>query len=105
MTRVVEWLGLARSVGARQFLLDGSFVTAKHEPGDVDCVCWLPPDFEEQYLTGRPEAKLLYQVLVTRQPEELFGVFTEERWEGWIAFFSQTREADGRRKGLVEVML
>jgi hypothetical protein len=105
MTRIAEWLGLARAVGARRFLVDGSFVTAKHDPDDVDCVCWLPANFEEQYLTGRPEAELLYRTLVTRQPEELFGVFTEERWEGWIEFFSQTRETDRRRKGLVEVML
>ena len=44
-------------------------------------------------------------MLVTRQPQELFGVFTRERWEAWLAFFGQTREIDGRRKGLVEVIL
>lgn len=26
-------------------------------------------------------------------------------WEEWIAFFSRTREPDGRRKGVVEVEL
>ena len=105
MARVAEWLGSARSVRALRFLLDGSFVTAKSEPGDVDCVCWLPVDFEQQFLGGKPEAVRLYHMLVTRQPEELFGVFSPQRWEGWIAFFSQTREPDGRRKGLVEVIL
>ena len=24
-------------------------------------------------------------------------------WQGWVEFFSRTREADGRRKGHVEI--
>jgi hypothetical protein len=105
MARVMDWLMLARAVGAQRFLLDGSFVTAKLEPEDVDCVCWLPSDFEEQCASGSEEANRLYFMLVTRRPEELFGVFTRERWEAWVAFFSQTREMDRRLKGLVEVIL
>jgi hypothetical protein len=38
-------------------------------------------------------------------PEEIFGVLSPERWEAWVQFFSQTREPDGRRKGLVELTL
>ena len=105
MVRVADWLRLTRAVPAQRFLVDGSFVTLKPEPDDVDCVCWLPTDFGDQYLAGHMEALRLYEMLVTRQPEELFGVFTQARWTGWIAFFSQTRETDGRRKGLVEVLL
>jgi hypothetical protein len=105
MTRVAEWLVLARAVGARRLLLDGSFVTTKPEPGDVDAVCWLPDDFEDQYHAGKLEATRLYEMLTTRSPEEIFGVFRRERWEEWVAFFSQTREPDGRRKGLVELTL
>lgn len=104
MARVAEWLRLARAVQVQRFLLDGSFVTTKPEPGDVDCVCWLPDDFEDQYDAGAVAAVRLYEMLVTRQPKELFGVFNRPRWEGWVAFFSQTRETDGRRKGLVEVI-
>jgi hypothetical protein len=105
VTRVAEWLVLARAVGARRFLLDGSFVTAKPEPGDVDAVCWLPDDFEDQYHAGKLETTLLYEMFATRYPEEIFGAFSREEWEEWIAFFSQTREPDGRRKGLVELSL
>jgi hypothetical protein len=105
MERVSDWLALVRALGARRLLLDGSFVTAKAEPGDVDAVCWLPRDFEDRYLTQVPEAVRLYEMLVTRCPAELFGVFGRERWEEWLAFFSQTRELDGRLKGLVEVTL
>jgi hypothetical protein len=105
MARLAEWLTLARSVGARRMLLDGSFVTAKPEPGDVDAACWLPNDFEDQNRAGKPEAARLFEMLDTRYPEEIFGVLSPERWEAWVEFFSQTREPDGRRKGLVELTL
>jgi hypothetical protein len=60
MERVSEWLVLARTVRAHRLLLDGSFVTAKPDPGDVDAVCWLPSDFEDRYLAQAPEAIRLY---------------------------------------------
>jgi hypothetical protein len=105
MVRVATWLSLARAVRARQFLLDGSFVTTKMAPKDVDCACLLPADFEDQYTAGRGEALRLYEMLVTRQPEEIFGVFSILEWQDWVDFFSQTRETDGRHKGVVEVEL
>ncbi len=44
-------------------------------------------------------------MILTRRPEELFAAEDETDWNEWTAFFSRTREADGRRKGLVEVIL
>ncbi|ETX07863.1 MAG: hypothetical protein ETSY2_08750 [Candidatus Entotheonella gemina] len=44
-------------------------------------------------------------MLLTRRPEELFAAKDEIDWEAWVAFFNRTREADGRRKGLVEIVL
>jgi hypothetical protein len=41
----------------------------------------------------------------TREPKELFSTYSLEMWHGWVEFFSQTREADARRRGLVEVVL
>jgi hypothetical protein len=41
----------------------------------------------------------------SRRPEEIFAAEDETDWNEWIEFFSRTREADGRRKGLVEVKL
>ena len=64
-----------------------------------------PVDFENQYRARVPEAIRVYEMLATRSPAELFGVFGRERWEEWIAIFSRTREPDGRQKGLVEVSL
>lgn len=44
-------------------------------------------------------------MVLTRRPEEMFAAEDEIDWSEWVAFFSRTREADGRRKGLVEVKL
>ena len=52
---------------------------------------------------GMPEAARLYEMLATRYPEEIFAAYVREEWDAWVAFFSQTRESDGRRKGLVEL--
>ena len=40
--RLSYFLQLARAAGALHFFVNGSFVTAKPEPGDVDAVCLVP---------------------------------------------------------------
>lgn len=52
-----------------------------------------------------PFALELEQMLLTRSPEELFAAEDEADWNDWAEFFSRTREADNRRKGLVEIAL
>jgi len=47
----------------------------------------------------------LETMLLTRSPEEIFAAEDRRDWEDWLEFFSRTREADERRKGLVEVEL
>jgi len=96
---------LARQVRARRLLVDGSFVTEKAEPHDIDSVVLLPPDFEQQLEREVEPALELEEMLLTRQPEEIFAAEDEADWKEWVEFFSRTRELDGRRKGLVEVHL
>lgn len=103
--RLRRWLELARDVGAKRFFVDGSFVTSKPEPGDVDAVIWLPDDFPDLLQRGRIEAVELESMLVTRRPEELFAAEDRLDWNEWIEFFGRTREIDGRRKGVVEIEL
>ena len=103
--RMARWLELARAVGARRLLVDGSFVTSKDEPGDIDAVVWVPTDLRRQIAGGRIAAIELEIMLRTREPEELFAAHSQEVWDGWVEFFSGTREADERRKGIVEVRL
>jgi hypothetical protein len=103
--RVRRWINLARQVHARRLLVDGSYVTDKPDPNDVDAVVLLPADFQRQIEQGVEAALELEQMLLTRQPEELFAAEDDADWDEWFAFFSRTREPDGRRKGLVEVEL
>jgi hypothetical protein len=103
--RLRRWLDLARQIGVRRFLVDGSFVTAKPDPNDIDAVIFLPTDFQLQVQRDLDAALDLEQMLLTRSPEELFAAEDETDWNDWFEFFSRTREADGRRKGLVEIIL
>jgi hypothetical protein len=103
--RLRLWLELARQVGARRFLLDGSFVTAKPNPDDIDAVLLLPMDFQLQVESDVDAALQLELMFLTRRPEELFAAEDDEDWNEWFEFFSRTREVDGRRKGLVEIKL
>jgi hypothetical protein len=103
--RLRRWIELGRQVGARLLLVDGSFVTAKAEPHDIDSVLFLPEDFTQQLEREFAPALELEEMLLTRRPEELFAAEDETDWQEWVAFFSQTREPDRRRKGLVEIHL
>jgi hypothetical protein len=103
--RLRRWLFLARNIGVRRLLVDGSFVTAKPEPDDIDAVILLPANFAVLVEQGNESAIELEQMLLTRRPEELFGAEDESDWNDWFEFFSRTRESDSRCKGLVEIQL
>src|SRR5436853_278688 len=103
--RLRRWVELARQVKARRLLIDGSFVSAKPEPHDIDAVILLPEDFQMQVERGIDAALELEQMLLTRRPEEIFAAEDDADWNAWVEFFSRTRESDGRRKGLVEIEL
>ncbi len=103
--RVRRWCELGRAIGANRLLLDGSFVTAKVEPEDVDAVLLLPAAFTHLVEQGLEAAIELEEMFLTRQPEEIFAAEDDADWQAWFDFFSRTRETDNRRKGLVEVLL
>jgi len=103
--RLRRWIELVRQIGGKRLLVDGSFVTAKQEPNDIDAVVLLPPDFERQIEQGTESALELERMLLSRHPEEIFAAEDQADWNDWVQFFSRTREADGRRKGLVEIEL
>ncbi|MEO6165251.1 MAG: hypothetical protein ABIP88_14060 [Candidatus Binatia bacterium] len=103
--RLRRWIELGKSIGAKRLLVDGSFVTAREDPYDVDTVISLPQDFAKQVDQELTPALELEEMLLTRRPEEIFAAEDENDWQEWVNFFSQTREPDGRRKGLVEIRL
>ena len=102
MRQLSYFLQLARAAGALRFFVNGSFVTAKPEPGDVDAVCLVPAGWSAETSIAAQE---LYAVALARLPKELFLAYSENRWHQWVEFFSRTREPDGRRKGIVEIQL
>ena len=103
--RLRRWIDLSRAISAKRFFVDGSFVTAKQEPNDVDAVVWLPNDFLRRVSDGQPEAIELEMMLLNREPEEIFAAEDRRDWDDWLEFFCRTRESDGRTKGVVEVEL
>ena len=102
MRRLSYFLQLARAAGALRFFVNGSFVTAKPEPGAIDVVCLVPAGWSAETSVATRE---LYEVALARLPKELFIAYSESRWDQWVEFFSRTREPDGRHKGIVEVQL
>jgi hypothetical protein len=105
IVRLRRWIELGCDVGASRLLVDGSFVTAKLEPKDIDAVMLLPSSYADSLANGVWAAIELDEMFVTRQPEELFPAENELIWNEWCDFFSQTREIDRRCKGIIEVML
>jgi hypothetical protein len=103
--RLRRWIDLARAIGAKRLLVDGSFITAKAELNDVDAVLLVPENFPDLVAQGLEAAVELEEMFVSRQPEELFPAEDDAVWQGWCEFFSRTREADQRRKGRVEIAL
>ena len=78
-------------------------MTGKPDPNDIDAVILLPHDFQRQVEAGVEAALELEAMVLTRHPEEIFAAEDDEDWKEWVEFFSRTREADDRRKGLVEI--
>jgi len=103
--RVRRWVELAREIKAPRLFIDGSFITAKTQPNDVDAVVLLPADFENQIAADSDVAIEFEGMLLTRRPEEIFAAEDKTDWNEWVEFFSRTREPDGRSKGLVEIEL
>jgi len=103
--RLRRWIELSRAIAAHRLFVDGSFVTSKPEPNDVDAVVWIPNDFVQRVSRGDLETLELETMLLTRHPEEIFAAEDRRDWNDWLDFFSRTRETDGRRKGVVEIEL
>jgi isocitrate/isopropylmalate dehydrogenase len=88
-------------------IIDGSFVTAKPTPGDVDLILLLPADYDE----GAELRPAQYNVLSKRRVRARYGldvlVVREQTtaYEQSVAFFAQVRGHSDRRKGLVRVQL
>lgn len=103
--RLRLFVELARHCDALRRFVNGSFVTAKAEPEDVDVVIWVSGKYYKLIEQEDKEAIRLEEMFVKREPKEPFLVDTEQEWNGWMEFFSRVRGHLSKRKGLVEVKL
>jgi hypothetical protein len=93
----LRWLvDLARRAGVQRLVVNGSFVTDKFEPNDVDCVLLVGPDFprdaaaEAELLAGLPFVNL------ELAEQDDFQQFTQD-------IFASDR--DLVPKGMIEIIL
>jgi hypothetical protein len=93
----LRWLlELARRAGVQRLVVNGSFVTDKLEPNDVDCVLRIGPDFPRD---SSAEAELLIGlpfIIMELVDSRAFQRFTERT-------FATDRKLNP--KGMIEVIL
>ena len=109
---LMNWINVVTACGASGTLwLDGSFLTEKPDPGDIDCVLWYPrwsspasatPANEHQIrsLLDKATAKSIYGLdLYIESPTQSELVHRQAYWRGFFGFCHDRVTA----KGLAEV--
>jgi hypothetical protein len=105
--KLVAWMGAVKACGVSGTLwLDGSFLTEKPQPDDIDCVLWgtmsQPPSAQAQQLNmllHKPTARSLYMLDVYVAPAN--DIHKEAYWKGLFGYCHDRVTA----KGLAEVAL
>jgi len=101
--RLKYFVELAHHCGALKMLINGSFITAVDEPGDVDVVIRLDQYHEDMLAQGDLKAMELEIVFETRQPKDAFPAYYEDRWGEWVAFFTNVKGSTTLHKGVLEI--
>src|SRR6266446_504624 len=92
----------ARSGIVKRIIMAGSFVTAKPEPNDFDCIVVLDPA-----IVGTPLRPFEYHLVSRRMARHMFGgdvmpaLDHSMALQQYLEFFQTTR--DGKRIGVVEI--
>lgn len=88
-------------------LLDGSFVTAKPAPNDIDLVAVLRPGHDFERDLPMSEYALVSRAMLRRRFG--FDIIVAERdsqlYRSYVEFFSRVRELPEARKGLLRLTL
>jgi hypothetical protein len=88
----------------KRILIAGSFVSAKPEPNDFDCIVVLDPS-----IVGKPLRPFEYNLVSRQMARRMFGgdimpaLDNSTALQQYIEFFQTTR--DGKRIGIVEIQL
>ncbi len=107
-TRLEELVAaLKRSGLFEALLIDGSFVTVKPEPNDIDLVAVLRPGHDFERDLPMSEYALVSRAMLNRRFR--FDVVIAERdsavYVTSVEFFSRVRDAPDLRKGLLRLSL
>ena len=84
--RLQLFVELANYVQARRLFVNGSYVTAKPNPGDVDVVIWVGEHFLHLLEANDDQALSLETMFLTRQPKRRSLCLMKEA--GWIGLNS-----------------
>ena len=91
--------------GGVRVIIDGSFITSKEAPNDVDVVVLInelglkgPPGPHQNSTIERRYVNLWYSEEI-----DLKVAYTDADADKWSAFFTQVKEATDKRKGLLRV--
>jgi len=111
---LLTWIGGLNACGVGGTLwLDGSFLTEKPDPSDIDCVLWSPrwlspeyatPENEQQVwrLLDKPSARALFDLdLYLERPDQDQLIHQQAYWRGFFGFCHDRVTA----KGLAEVSI
>ena len=98
---------MTRSGMFEALLLDGSFITAKSAPNDIDLVAVLRPGHNFERDLPMSEYALVSRTLLRRRFG--FDIIVAEResqlYRTYVEFFSRVRENPEARKGLLRLTL
>jgi hypothetical protein len=107
-TRFKKFLSEATASGlVRAVLLDGSFVTAKPDPNDIDLIVVVPPGHDFSSDLKPPEYNVLSKRRVQRRHgfDLLVACADSDEYRRYVRFFQQIRFEPGRSKGILRVLL
>lgn len=90
----------------QEVLLDGSFVSSKDNPGDIDLIIVLRSDFDY----AAPTTPAEYNVLSSRRVIRTYNFDAKTvsanslEYETWVNYFSQDTRRPGFTKGLLRLV-
>ena len=88
----------------QEVIIDGSFVTDKNEPNDIDLILVLLPDFEDAEISFWTSRVLDEKSIRKKYDFDVKTVvYKSLRYNKTIDFFQQIRDSD-ERKGLVRLV-
>jgi hypothetical protein len=98
---------IQRSQLFETLLIDGSFVTAKPAPNDIDLVAVLRPGHDFERDLPMSEYALVSRTLLRRRFgfDVVLAEMDSPLYQTYVEFFSQVREAPELRKGMLRLRL